>query len=510
MPTEVELKLRVAPEHVARLQRHPLLKTLCRAGPVRQKLYTVYYDTPDLDLFKHGSSLRLRRSGSRWLQTVKSGETARGGLYQRSEWESPVARQEPDFAAFQGLVLPGLFASSKLRRTLQPVFVTEFTRTTRLLQATPGEEVEFCLDRGEIRAKAAASPICEIELELKSGSPVRLFEMALELQKVIPLKLENASKALRGYRLYSGEAPAPAKAAAPSLAPSMNASDAFIAIVEGCVQHLQANETGMLKQGDPEYLHQMRVALRRMRSAFKVFSKILPEPVTIPLVEEIKWLGGVLGPARDWDVFYYETLLPVMEVFAEDPALRALREDCLKLREASRAAGRQAVDSSRYQRWLLLLGAFLIRRPWFNEKAGSAPLTATMPVAEFAQALLEKCYGRLIKLGRHLARLNERERHRLRIAAKKLRYTADFFSGLYLRKRARRYLKALGGLQDILGLLNDAATMRKLLDELSQCRRESRSAVNLISGWNAHAVRRQLQEMRRAWEECISVKVFWR
>src|SRR5713101_6924438 len=115
MPTEVELKLRVAPEHVARLQRHPLLKTLCRAGPVRQKLYTVYYDTPDLDLFKHGSSLRLRRAGSHWLQTVKSGETALGGLYQRSEWESPVARQEPDFAALQGLALPRLFASSKLR-----------------------------------------------------------------------------------------------------------------------------------------------------------------------------------------------------------------------------------------------------------------------------------------------------------------------------------------------------------------------------------------------------------
>jgi inorganic triphosphatase YgiF len=510
MPTEVELKLRIAPEHATRLQRHPLLKSLCRAGPARRKLYTVYYDTPDLDLLKHNLSLRLRRTGSRWLQTVKSGEIAMGGLYQRSEWESEITRQEPDFVALKDPTLPKLFTSSKLLKALQPIFVTEFIRSARLLEVGPNEEAEFCLDRGEIRANDTVSPICEVELELKSGNPARLFDIALELQKTIPLKLENTSKAQRGYRLYRDETPTPVKAPPLSLTRNTTPTDAFVVILWNCVQHLQANETGMLNQDDPEYLHQMRVALRRMRSAFNVFSKTLPEPITAPLVEEIKWLAGALGPARDWDIFYDETLLPVVEAFAEGPAVRVVQADCHKLREASHDVARQAVDSPRFQHFLLLLGVFLTHQPWLNKTVGSSLPVSTMQLVDFVGGLLDKRHKRLIKRGRRLTELNEEERHRLRIATKKLRYAADFFSSLYPGKRTRRYLKALASFQNILGLLNDAATTRTLLSTLDEHNPGYQQAIGLINGWSANAVTYHLQEMRSVWADCANAKVFWR
>ncbi len=223
MAVEIELKLALAPEHLNQLKRHRLLKQISTGRAVTQKLYSVYYDTPDLALRNHAMALRLRRVGRQWLQTLKGGGGVQAGLHQRHEWETPVAGEALDLDALKacGGALP-----AGVSNRLQPAFVTDFARSVRLLNYE-GAEIELGLDSGEIRAGNKTRPISELELELKSGDPQQLFKLALALLDVVPLSVENTSKAEYGYRLFSGEQPQPRKVNLPAVASSQDAISAL-------------------------------------------------------------------------------------------------------------------------------------------------------------------------------------------------------------------------------------------------------------------------------------------
>ena len=145
---EIELKLRLPQSCIPRLQRSSLLKSLSVSRPVTRKLYSIYYDTPALDLKKKNVALRLRRDGRRWVQTVKGGGDVAAGMHQRQEWETPVLKAQPDLTKISGTSLADLFHIGMLREELRPVFATDFNRTIRKLLLPGGQEVEFCLDRG--------------------------------------------------------------------------------------------------------------------------------------------------------------------------------------------------------------------------------------------------------------------------------------------------------------------------------------------------------------------------
>ena len=263
--TETELKLSFPPAAARRIRAHPLLKA--RLRPVVRKLFSIYFDTPELDLWQRGVTLRVRRSGGRWLQTVKGGGAVQAGLHERVEIESEIAGPYPDCAGLADGAFAKIFASRDVSAQLKPVFVTEVSRSSRLLELDTGVAVEASIDRGEIRSGDVAESVYELELELKSGLAPQLYGFALKLLQTVPLRVENRSKADRGYALFRGERPAPAKATITSLAPDLTVTDAFKIIARDALNHLQANEHGMLKGRDPEYLHQMRIALRQIGRA---------------------------------------------------------------------------------------------------------------------------------------------------------------------------------------------------------------------------------------------------
>ena len=246
---------------------------------------------------RNGVAFRLRREGKRWVQTIKGGGSATAGLHQREEWEAPVLKAQPDFTKISDPLLIKLFSVASLREQLRPLFTTEFNRSTRMLRLPDGSEAEFCLDRGKIIAGNVSVPLCEIELELKSGSPAALFHFALDLLRIVPFRLENVSKAERGYALASGCMSPPFKAQPVQLVAEMSVGEAFRTIIWNCLSHLHRNEAGMLEGGDIEYLHQMRVALRRQRSALSIFSKAFYKAAFTPMAQELKWLAGQFGPA---------------------------------------------------------------------------------------------------------------------------------------------------------------------------------------------------------------------
>jgi CHAD domain-containing protein len=229
------------------------------------------------------------------------------------------------------------------------------------------------------------------------------------------------------------------------------------------------------------------------------------------MAAELKWLGASLGPARDWDVFLTETLPPVQEEFGENAALAAFAEQCAALRQVAARRARRTVGSPRYQRLALTLARWVTGEQWLGnlDEAGRGALNG--PVLEFASAVLEQRYRRVRKRGRKLGRLSPTELHRLRIAIKKFRYATDFFAGLYEGKRARETLKRLSRLQDILGAINDAATVGTLVQEVlrGDNSRKAAEARGILLGWSRGRAATLRRELQKAWKPFREAEKFW-
>ncbi len=503
MTTETELKLSLSPRVAARILAHPALAAAA-VEPVREaRLLSVYYDTPKLDLWSAAACVRLRQTPSGWMQTVKHGGTATGGLHQRDELEASVPGQSLDFEAMNAQAAVAQLASERFRRRIRPVFVTEFRRSTQRLRLDTGTEVELSLDRGHIIAGTARVPICEIELELKSGDVLGLFEIARSLLRDFRLRPEYRSKAQRGYVL-AGWTETALKAPKIALEETLTLGQAGARIIASCLAQIQANEAGMLIGEDIEYLHQMRVGVRRLRSCLGIFARALDAGELDPVRAELKWLGKRLGPARDWDVFVVDRLPELKRGLAEVlPAseLEKLADASAEQRAAAQRSSRAAVASRRTALLLLELGCLA---------AGGGILRTAEPlqasVKPFASALLERRMQRLLaRVDRHKPR-TAAELHALRIAVKKLRYAVEFFAPLYDGAKAKPFRDRLARLQDCLGRINDAHSM------LGHARAASGGASHLVdclAGWSAHFVYEERAGFRTLWQEFRRSRAFW-
>ena len=499
MAVETELKLRIAPEHLNRLKRHPLLKRLSVARPNTRRLYNVYYDTPGLDLHRRAMALRLRRSGKQWLQTLKGGGGVQAGLHQRNEWEAPVDGEALDFEALKACGGQRLPAS--LRKKLKPLFVTDFSRTTRLL-AFEGAQIELCMDSGEIRAGRQCRAISELELELKSGDPAQLFGLALVLLDIVPLEIEHTNKAEYGYRLCTDARPYITRATMPSVAAYPDVPSALQAMIWSCLRHLQANVPGAVQKLDEEYLHQVRVALRRLRVVLTMAENVRADTELSALHKQVAELCMELGRVREWDVFVTQTLKRIIAQLPAQPGLRKVLRVSEKLREQHHVALVSRLHGQDYQRFLLRFGAWMYGRFWREAAVGGS----TLP--RFVSRVLD-IYGKQVnKRGKHLARAVPARLHKLRIACKKLRYGAEMFASLFDTVEAKRYMSALAAVQDNLGALNDIAVAHRLLDELDHAR--SHESTSLIRGWIERDYVDQVVKLNKAWKKFSKQSACWR
>jgi CHAD domain-containing protein len=236
-----------------------------------------------------------------------------------------------------------------------------------------------------------------------------------------------------------------------------------------------------------------------------VFAQPLPEPVIAPVRNDLKWLAASLGPARDWDVFMTETLPPIEAEFGAHGGLADFSARCARLRRAAGARARHAMRSARYRHLALSTAAWLAR----PEHAPGAALRA--PVGEFAAEVLERRYSQVQKKGHKLGERSAAELHRLRIAIKKFRYAADFFAGLYAPGAARQTLERLSRLQDVLGAMNDAATVARLVGEGFKGARGRHvlEAKGILLGWSRGRAATLRRELKGAWKEFSSADRFW-
>jgi len=509
---EVELKLLIDAADVAAFRHHLLLTHYALSAPRTQQLTSVYFDTSDLALQRGAAALRVRRVGRDWVQTFKAGGRVDAGLHQREEWETPVAGPALDLAALRALIAPdsewaALLTDAGLADKLLPIFTTRFRRRTWMLRSVHGDVVELALDQGAVHHGERQTPISEIELELKHGNPAALFELALALQDTIPLRVGSISKAERGYALCAPQPqpPTPAYARASVLAADLTADltveQGFQAIVSNCLEQIQANEAGVEHGIDPESVHQMRVGVRRLRSALAIFDQLIPCPPA--LKAELGWLASTLGEARDWEVLATATLSGIPDIDRHARKLAPLCQAALQEAQAARRCAAAALDSVRYARLVLALGAWKLDMPWRDCATADCAQALSGPLRPFAAGKLARLRHRLYKRGRDLESGAAPARHRARIAAKKLRYAAEFFQSYFPGKRGRTLLDALAKVQDVLGRMNDLAVASRLLRDLAHRRAGLAKEADFVCDCLDAGGQHDLRKLRKRWRAFV-------
>ncbi|MFZ5653237.1 MAG: CHAD domain-containing protein [Pseudomonadota bacterium] len=446
MPREIEIKLGLPPDAAVRVRDHPLLQ-----GPAEpdRRLVSTYYDTPDLRLYRRGIALRVRETGAGQVQTVKCAGTCAGGLSDRPEWEQPWS------GAFDFSAIDDARTARRLRAAaphLAPAFVTDFRREMRVIRRD-GATIRAMLDQGAIRAGGAEEPLCELELELEAGRPGDLLRLALSLSDTLPLWPEERSKAERGYRLWRGaDLPVPDA----GLAATMPAGAAFRQLAGGAVHAWQA---GVRLAGTDavEGVHQVRVALRRLRSLLRLFAPVLPAEFTAGWRRRLGDSARALGATRELDVLCDELLAPAAGEVAEAAWTAALLVLDAERRDA-RARAEAALAPDRQGRLIL---EFLAAATELAEADGSTDLAA------LAAQRMDRLRRRLRRRARALPAADAAAWHALRIAAKRLRYGLDFFAPLWPRKAVAEYRRRLARIQRRLGRVQDLEAARLRLEQLA-------------------------------------------
>ena len=204
----------------------------------------------------------------------------------------------------------------------------------------------------------------------------------------------------------------------------------------------------------------MRVGLRRLRAAISIFARLLPDRRTETIKAELKWLTDELAPAREIDVFVKKEITPLFSGVVPRRAGKALEEEFVAKRDSALARARRSVDSARFRALLLDVLA------WIEASLNHCADEASVAASKFASNVLHRQVTKVLKQGKHLATLSARERHKVRIRVKKIRYAVEFFESLFPKRRRKaleRLSKHLKRIQDALGSLNDFIAHRQMV-----------------------------------------------
>lgn len=480
---ETELKFQVPAAARARLQ-HALATSTARSVTLR----ALYFDTPDRRLARAGLALRLRKEGTQWVQTLKGhGASAMDRLEHELRLDATRGTPRLDTARHGGTPLARALGAAlgDAAGALAVVFETDVLRTLRLVRHQ-GALVEVAFDVGEIVAGANRLPVCELEFELKRGPVAAMLGLAARWLAQHGLWLDVRSKAEQGDRLASGLHAGPAvQATAPKLRNDMSADAGLRCIVAACLAQVLPNAADVAGGvGGSEHLHQLRVGLRRLRSALRVFGKLSGaadaawEPALAALFRD-------LGAARDRDALG-ETLLPELRragaPWAEMPAQAGAADPAAALRAAPANT------------LMLELIGF----------AHGAPATGPLPDDPALPQLRSLVAPRLRRLRKQLkadaavfAEGNDAQRHRARKRLKRLRYSLEFAAGLYAPKALKRCLAQIRAAQEILGRYNDLGVAEQAFRAQTEHEPRAWFAVGWLTAQRSQRVRPAAEALAR-------------
>ena len=492
---EIELKFQVPAARRAAVDA----AVAGRDAVARQRLQAAYFDTADRALARAGLALRIRREGRRWVQTLKAGGD---DVLTRAEHNVPLPPQGNDLGVADPQLHAGTPVGDRLLKLLQAapsatlacLFRTDIRRRSRQLRTRQGV-VELAFDEGAIVAGERRWPVCELEIELVSGSPLAVIDTARRWMPRHGLWLDARSKAERGDLLARGEVMAPWRRAQPvELAADMSAGQALQCVLRSCLDQISVNASQVAAaQYDPEHVHQLRIGLRRLRTALRMFEVDAAMP---GLGEQAAVLFRRLGAARDRAAIAeplerdLRTALADAGLDFEPPALPPT-EDEVEPSALLRLAPAQ----------LLLLDLLA------QTQTPPPPPPADEPPLRDAMARRLNGWHRKVEAdAQRFAALDDTARHLMRKRAKRLRYGIEFAQSLFKQREVRRYLKPMRALQDRLGEFVDATVALAAY----RTRADSDTHILFALGWLAARKAALARESEPAMAAFRKAKRFWK
>ena len=465
METELKFALPTADasELAARLAQLPLL---AHCKPHLAHLHNIYFDTPEQDLRGRRVALRIRRSGSaahpQWLQTLKTGGGTDSALSQRGEWELPVPGAAVEPAALEHTPWSGNDPDGSILQALEPCFATTYERTIWPLHCDDGSVVEVALDIGSISAGGQDAAICELELELQTGTMQTLFKVAQQIARSLPLLPLPTSKAERGYALLQGTLDAPRHAQAPRLAPKLPRPQAAQQLLHEMFGQFIANLQALRTSDDPELIHQARVGWRRFTSVWRLFRKSLAADA-LPSRQALRPLLDLLGEVRNLDVARGDTLPPLEAAFVAGDAKRGTQWQALAVKlqqstDSRRQDLRQALEQPAIGACLLAISA------WLEESLTTAASQGKTPLPRWAKRRLRKLQHRLQEALEDAS--SPDSQHRARILSKRLRYGSEALRAVLPTGRMQAWHALALRQQTELGDRRDLAQAALLAEQL--------------------------------------------
>ena len=481
-----------------------------KTPPTSQTLTSTYYDTAQGDLKRQGMTLRLRRSGrSAPMIAFKWNAPAAEGPFARGEIEARHPGVDLDIGQL-GEPVAAEVRKAIADRQLEPQFETKFKRRIRLV-TVGGAQIEAAFDEGEIVAGERRAPVTELEIELKSGAHPDFYDFAARLAEHLPLQIETLSKSKRGFLLTKNERPYPMKARETQMLANASFDDVVAIMIGDTLQHFLANWASLHDDVHPEAIHQMRVALRRMRAILALFHREAPCADFIAFRAEAKRIASQLGPARECDAFADIVASGPRAMFSKPEIFKALDALVDARRETLHEEARRLIAAPSCANFVLKLQAFLVRRGWRNALPADQLPRLTQPAREVADKALDRLRKRALAQGKGLAALPDEQRHELRISLKNLRYAAEFFGGLFVEpQELRAYVRSVSRLQDLLGAHNDAVCARSFLDQINAAEGpDTALATGVVLGWFAGAAAFADRDLLKAWKTFKTAERFW-
>ncbi len=504
--TEFELKFTGPPGELAKLPQSRFFAAVAPEGGSWERLTSTYYDTPDGALAARGLSLRLREEGADYIQAVKV------------KCDNPAARTEYETDIDCASSFPAQTGNAGIDRAvreaavaLTPIAGTSVDRWAAIIRYK-NAEIEIAVDLGRAEScdqtgRIFTGPLAEVELELISGETAAVFDFARLLLDNAPLQLSAGTKLEIAMQLQKTAPPIP-KLKRLDAGAEKTAADVLAASLSDCAARLAALQAPVTEMRRPEGIHQMRVALRRLRAIERIFRSYVKSGEIARLAGEAKRIASALGPARDWDVFIAETLTVAVESDYAPAGLRLLKAKAETERASAWSGAVEAVSGHEFTHLLLgLMEAGTLQR-W--RENGSKALDRQ--AIDFAPRALNRALKKVVKAAatddgvRDPASL-----HPLRIALKKLRYPLQLFKGLYPKKARREYMAALSGLQNALGVMNDSVIAQDLSDRATEGGGEGvMRAAGFISGYKAAEAQSAVKEIDAAFAAFEKMTPFWR
>lgn len=481
----MQLELTLSPDDGARVPRLAVLAPL-RTGRARSRqVRIIWHDGPDRTLARQGLALAEQRPVWRLERLDEQLPGAPAHEVAAGRDAATLGQTLPDplipLAAFEG-------------------------RSRNLVLATGQGNVTMTLVDGVVRTIAGEHRTSRLHLD---GPAQAVQHLANLLADNLSVGVACSSLAADALSTAAGVAPAE-REGPPELPPGLTVAEAFAHVtghLAGVILHF-APAAAAGRDG-PEPVHQMRVAVRRLRSANKVFRRALHCPSVDAVDLGLKALAARLAPTRDWDVFATETVVGVTEAFPEEKRLQRLMAAVERRRRACHEDLRAFLTSSEFRRLGIAMACLAGSQDWHAELGETEQAELVVPLDEFAARVLDRRLKRLAQGDSDIAELDPATLHTIRLRAKRLRYAAEIFALLYPAKLASRYLRRLSKLQDRLGTLNDAAVAAGLLAELTGNNGGHAFATGLVLGFvGANGVRAR-RRIERAWQRFSRVSAFW-